>query len=142
MISINVFPSRSILLALVLAGASGCVRTVQAWPPPLTPGTAVRVHFATPRSVVYQHEQLQDSVASVGDLRGRVVALRGDTLVLRVNDDRTDSTGESRGAEWQTKLVLDQSTTVSRTEIDGWKVSYALLAGSVLIFAALVLSGG
>jgi len=142
MISINVLPSRSIVLALVLAGASGCVRTVQAWPPPLTPGTAVRVHFATRRVVVYQHEQLQDSVASVRDLRGRVVALRGDTLVLRVNDDRTDSTSESRSAERQTKLVLDQSTTVSRTEIDGWKVSYALLGGSVLIFAALVLSGG
>jgi hypothetical protein len=31
---------------------------------------------------------------------------------------------------------------VSRTDIDGWKVSYALLAGSVLIFAALVVSGG
>ena len=142
MISIRCLPSRSITLALVLAGASGCVRTVQAWPPPLTPGTAVRVHFATPRVVVYQRGRLQDSVAGVPELRGLVVALRGDTLVLRVTSDRKDSAGKSGEAERETKLVLDQSTTVTRTEIDSWKLSYAFLAGSVLIFAALVLSGG
>jgi hypothetical protein len=141
MISINGLPSRSITLALVL-GASGCVRTVQAWPPPLTEGTAVRVHFATPRLVVYERGQLQDSVSGVPELRGLVVALRGDTLVLRVTSDRGDTTGKSGETERQTTLVLDQSTTVSRTEIDGWKLSYALLAGSVLIFAALVMSGG
>jgi hypothetical protein len=56
--------------------------------------------------------------------------------------DRSDSAGDSREAERQATLVLDQSTTVTRTEIDGWKFSYALLAGTVLIFAALVMSGG
>ena len=142
MIPIRRLPSLCILLALLLAGPNGCVRTVQAWPPPLTPGTAVRVHFATPRVVVYQRGRLQDSVAGVPELRGRVVALRGDTLVLRVKSDRKDSTGNSREEERESTLVLDQSTTVTRTEIDGWKFSYALLAGSVLIFAVLVLSGG
>lgn len=141
MISVNGLPIRSITLALALVGASGCVRTIQAWPPPLTPGAAVRVHFAAPRLVVYQSGRLQDSVAGVPELRGRVVSLRGDTLVLRVND-RADSAGKSREAERQATLVLDQSTTVTRTEIDGWKFSYALLAGTVLIFAALVMSGG
>jgi hypothetical protein len=141
MISIRCLPSRSITLALVLAGASGCVRTVQAWPPPLTAGTAVRVHFVTPRVVVYQRGRLQDSVAGVRELQGLVVALRGDTLVLRVKSDLARSADESREAEREATLVLDQSTTVTRTEIDGWKFSYALLAGSVLIFAALVLSG-
>jgi hypothetical protein len=102
----------------------------------------VRVHFATPRLVVYQQGQLQDSLASVRELRGLVVALRGDTLVLRVTSDRKDSTGSSREAKRESTLVLDQSTTVTRTEIDSWKLSYAFLAGSVLIFAALVLSGG
>jgi hypothetical protein len=118
------------------------VRTVQAWPPPLTPGTDVSVHFAAPRLVVYQRGRLQDSVASVRELRGLVVALRGDTLVLRVRSNRADSAGRSGEAERETTLVLDQSTTVTRTEIDSWKFSYAILAGSVLIFAALVLSGG
>ena len=102
----------------------------------------MRVHFATPRLVVYQQGQLQDSLAGVRELRGLVVALRGDTLVLRVMSDRKDSAGKSGEAERETKLVLDQSTTVTRTEIDSWKLSYAFLAGSVLIFAALVLSGG
>jgi len=141
MISIRSLPSRSITLALSLAAASGCVRTVQAWPPPLTPGSTVRVHFATPRLVVYQRGRVQDSVAGVRELRGLVVALRGDTLVLRLMNDRTDSAGKSREAEREATLALDQSTTVTRTEIDGWKVSYAFLAGSVLIFAALVMSG-
>jgi hypothetical protein len=142
MMAINGFPTRSIAIALFLAGASGCVRTVQAWPPPLNSGTAVRVHFATPRLVVFQRGQHVDSVAGVPELRGRVVALHGDTLVLRVMSDRPDSTGKSREVERQTTLVLDQSTTVTSTEIDGWKFSYAILAGAVLIFAALVMSGG
>jgi hypothetical protein len=141
MISIRCLQTRSISLALLLAGASGCVRTVQAWPPPLTAGTAVRVHFAAPRLVVYQRGRVQDSVAGVRELRGLVVALRGDTLVMLVKSDRPRSADESREAESETTLVLDQSTTVTRTEIDSWKFSYALLAGSVLIFAALVLSG-
>jgi hypothetical protein len=70
------------------------------------------------------------------------MALRGDTLVLRVKSDGTRNASESREAEREATLVLDQSTTVTRTEIDGWKLSYAFLAGSVLIFAALVMSGG
>ena len=142
MISIRCLPSRSITLALILTGASGCVRTVQAWPPPLTPGTPVRGHFATPRLVVYQRGRLQDSVAGVRELRGLVVALRGDTLVLRVKSDPTRSADESREAERETTVALDQSTTGTRTEIDSWKLSYAFLAGTVLIFAALVMSGG
>jgi hypothetical protein len=56
--------------------------------------------------------------------------------------DRSDSAGDSGETERQATLVLDQSTTVTRTEIDGWKISYAVLAGTVLIFAALVMSGG
>ena len=140
MITMIALPMRSITLALVLAGASGCVRTVQAWPPPLTEGTTVRVLFATPRLVVYQRGRLQDSVAGVTELRGRVVALRGDTLVLRVMNNPTAATGNLREAESQTTVVLNQSTTVTHTEIDGWKLSYAFLAGVVLIFAGLVLS--
>lgn len=142
MISINDVRLGSITFALALVGASGCVRTVQAWPPPLTPGTAVRVHFATPRLVVYQRGQLQDSAAGVQELRGQVVALRGDTLVVRVMSDRAENADKSSEAERSVTLVLDKSTTVTRTEIDGWKLSYAFLAGSVLIFAALVMSGG
>ena len=102
----------------------------------------MRVHFAAPRLIVYQRGRAQDSVASVPELRGLVVALRGDTLVLRVKSDRARGAGESGEAELQTMVVLDQSTTVTLTEVDGWKLSYSFLAGSVLIFAALVMSGG
>lgn len=142
MISTNDVRIRRITIALAFIAASGCVRTVQAWPPPLTPGTAVRVQFATPRLIVYQRGQLRDSVAGVPELRGQVVALRGDTLVMRVMSDRAGRASDSPEAERQTTVVLDQLTTVTRMEIDGWKFSYAILAGSVLIFAALVMSGG
>jgi hypothetical protein len=102
----------------------------------------VRVHFATPRLVVYQRGRVQDSVTGVRELRGLVVGLRGDTLIVLVKSDRDRSADESSEAERQTTVILDQSTTVLRTEIDAWKFSYALLAGTVLIFAALVISGG
>jgi len=38
-------------------------------------------------------------------------------------------------------LALDQSTVITVSEVDGWKLGYALLAGTVLIFAVAVLSG-
>jgi hypothetical protein len=38
-------------------------------------------------------------------------------------------------------VVLDSATFVTRSEVDRWKVGYGILAGAVLIFAGLVLSG-
>jgi hypothetical protein len=39
-------------------------------------------------------------------------------------------------------VVLDTATLVTWSEVDSWKVGYGILAGAVLIFAGLVLSGG
>jgi hypothetical protein len=39
-------------------------------------------------------------------------------------------------------VLLDSGTTVTRSEVDSWKVAYGILATGVLIFAGLVLSGG
>ena len=102
----------------------------------------MHVHFAAPRVVVFEQGVLKDSVSGVRDLRGTVVALHGDTVLLSVatvvvsgNVDR------SRTTDRRAVLALDQSTTVTLSEVDGWKFAYALLAGAVLIFAALVMSG-
>ena len=133
--------SRAIFLALLVAGAGGCVRTVQAWPPPITPGITVRVRFAAPRLVVFERGIRRDSVAGVRELRGSVFALRGDTLVLRVATEVSGNASESGILERQTTVALDQSTIVTLAEVDGWKFAYGLLAGSVLIFVAVVMSG-
>ena len=131
----------SILLASVVAAASGCVRTVQAWPPPITAGSTVDVRFAVPRLVVFERGLLKDSVARVRELRGAVLAVHNDTLVLLVSGSQSANATGSRTVERRATIALDQSTLVTTSEVDGWKFAYALLAGCVLIFAAAVLSG-
>jgi hypothetical protein len=141
MISIMRPVGRSISLAVLLMSAWSCARTVRAWPPPIIPGTTVHVQFATPRSVVFEGGPVKDSVGGILDLRGTVLALHGDTLVLSVARVVPGDARESRMVGHQATLILGQSTVVTLREVDGWKFAYALLAGSVLIFAAAVMSG-
>jgi hypothetical protein len=129
-----------IALALLCAGASACVRTVQAWPPPLSSGTDVVIRFASPRLVVFDAGAVTDSVIDVRELQGQVVSLRGGSLVLDVTSLSASGAGNLRGIERQATIALDQSTRVSYTQLDSWKFAYGLLAGAVLIFAGLVMS--
>ena len=126
---------------LFCAGASGCVRTVQAWPPPIPVEAPVTVRFIGARTLVFEGEAGRDSVAAVREVRGRVVSLTADTLVLRVTRG-PNGAGESAMTGRHAAIPLDSQTRVTRSEIDGWKVGYGILATSVLIFAILVLSGG
>jgi hypothetical protein len=127
--------------ALLCTGASGCVRTVQAWPPPLANGTSVTVRFTAPRSIAFEGEIGRDSVASVRELQGRVVSLHGETLVVRVTRIR-EGAAEARIVGRQVTVMLDSATFVTRSDVDGWKVGYGILATAVLIFVGLVMSGG
>jgi len=126
--------------ALLCTGASGCVRTVQAWPPPLPSGTSVTVRFASPRSIAFEVEAGRDSVAAVRELEGTVVSLHGETLVVRVTRIPDGAAG-GRIVGRAATIALDSATTVTRSELDSWKVGYGILATAVLIFAGLVLSG-
>jgi hypothetical protein len=126
---------------LVGMATSGCVRTVQAWPPPLTSDTPVTVRLAQARTIAFEGVSGRDSVADVRELQGRVVYLHGDTLVLRVTHAPT-AAGGARMVGRPATVRLDSATLVTRTEIDGWKLGYGILASAVLIFAGLVLSGG
>jgi len=83
----------------------------------------------------------RDSVAAVRELQGRVVSLHGDTLVVRVTRVPEGAAGRQIVGRPVT-VVLDSATLVTRSEVDGWKVGYGILATAVLIFAGLVLSGG
>ena len=77
----------------------------------------------------------------VKELRGQVVRRSNDTLVVLVSKARSTLTEESRADGREIQVLLDQSTVVTASEIDGWKFAYMLLAGAVLIFAGMVMSG-
>ena len=75
------------------------------------------------------------------ELRGSVLAIRNDTLVLLVAGRKSGNAAESGTLERRATIALDQSTLVTTSEVDSWKLAYVFLAGCVLIFAAVVLSG-
>ena len=134
-------PATRLACALLCTGASSCVRTVQAWPPPLSSGTPVTVRFTAPRSIAFEVEIGRDSVVAVREVQGRIVSLHGETLVVRVTRVPEGAEG-GRIVGRPARIVLDSATIVTRSEVDGWKVGYGILAAAVLIFAGLVISGG
>jgi hypothetical protein len=77
----------------------------------------------------------------VRELQGRVASLHGDTLVVRLTRIPEGAAG-GRIVDRPLTIVLDSTTIVTRSEIDGWKFGYGILATAVLIFAGLVISGG
>lgn len=99
------------------------------------------VYFAAPRFVVFERGALKDSVGGIRDLRGTILAVHADTLVLSVASAVSVNGGETSMMDRRATLALDQSTIVTLRQLDGWKFAYALLAVSVLIFAAAVMSG-
>lgn len=123
---------------LTCSAGLGCVRTVQAWPPPLSSGTPVTVRFARSSTIVFDPAGNRDTVPWVRELRGRVVSLHGDTLMVRVTSSPQGGALVGQVA----RVLLDSGTVVTRSEVDSWKVGYGILATGVLIFAGLVLSGG
>jgi hypothetical protein len=82
-----------------------------------------------------------DSVPGVKDMRGSVVSIHHDTLVVLVSEERNILTEKQRLPGRKVQVLLDQSTAVTGSEIDGWKFAYGLLAGAVLIFVGIVMSG-
>ena len=77
----------------------------------------------------------------VRELRGMVLNLRNDTVLISVTKERSAGVDNSRLLGREVAIPLDRTTVVTRSEIDGWKFAYALLAGTVLIFVGLVMSG-
>ncbi len=128
-------------LGFLALSLTGCTRNVQVWPPPATSGTAVIVHFNDPRVIVFDNAGKPDSVAGVKELRGPVISLQHDTLVVRVLKERNVFGDTPRLTGREVSVLLDQSTALIASEADGWKFAYGLLAGAVLIFVGIVVSG-
>src|SRR2546423_3259736 len=120
---------------------TGCTRKVQAWPPPLPIGTTVTIRFGAPHVLVFDERNHKDSVAGVGELKGTVLNLRNDTVLIGVTNVRSTSVDNSRLVGREVAIPLDRTTVVTRSEVDSWKFAYGLLAGAVLIFVGLVMSG-
>ncbi|MGH7650662.1 MAG: hypothetical protein ACREMS_02350 [Gemmatimonadaceae bacterium] len=131
---------RILRLGFAASALTGCMRNVQAWPPPLETGTPVTVRFSAPRAIALDGSQ-RDSVAGVKELRGSVVSVKHDTLVVLVSNEENPSTDNSALVGRDVQVLLNQSTVVTRSETDGWKLAYGILAGAVLIFAGIVMSG-
>lgn len=126
---------------LISIGASGCARSVQVWPPPLTVDAPITLSLAPHRSVVFDGLNGRDSVQDVGELQGVVTSLHGDTLKLLVTRAPMGTDGSRILGRFAT-VLLDRSIVVTRSEVDGWKAGYGILATGVVIFAALMMSGG
>jgi hypothetical protein len=99
------------------------------------------VQFAAPRPVVFERGAREDSLKRVSEIRGRVLALRHDTLVIGVTRTTAESTDPVLFQGWQTTIVVDPSTVVTSSQLDSWKLAYAGLSAVILIFVALVMSG-
>jgi hypothetical protein len=130
------------VLGLACAVVTACTRAVQAWPPPLPNNTAVTIRFDAPRAITYSQGSAQDSVAAVRELRGRVIALHGDTLRVRVSRVATGAGNEAQMRGREASIVLDHSVVVTRRELEGWKFAYLLLGSTVVLYViAVTLSG-
>ena len=129
-----------ITFPVLAALTTGCMRTVQVWPLPLTSETPVVIRFATPRTIVFERAPSEDSLKRVSELRGRVLASRHDTLVIRVTRATAEAADPSRFLDWQTTIVVNRSTLVTRRELDSWKFAYLAVSSIVLLFAVAVLT--
>ena len=129
-----------VLLLIAALSLSGCTRRVQAWPPPLPIGATVTVRFGAPRVLVLDERNHKDSVVGISQLEGTAVNLSNDTVFVIVTKERSTDVDNSRMLGREVAVPLDRTTIVTRSEIDGWKFAYGLLAGVVLIFAGLVIS--
>ena len=100
------------------------------------------IRFAAPHVLVLDERNNKDSVVAVIEVKGRVVNLHGDTVLVTVSNQRSTGIDNSRLVGREVSVPLDRATIVTRSEVDSWKFAYALLAGAVLIFAGLIISGG
>ena len=90
---------------------------------------------------MFDERNHRDSVAGVGELKGTVLNLRNDTVLVGVTNERSTGVDNSRLVGREVAIPLDRTTVVTRNEVDSWKFAYGLLAGAVLIFVGLVMSG-
>lgn len=89
-----------------------------------SPGVDVKVTFLQPHGIAVS----PDSVVVVSELRGHYVALRGDTVVVRV----TRLTGIEHPTAWagrDVSFARDRTARIEQTSFDGSKSGTVALVG-------------
>jgi len=124
----------AVQIALVAACAcqTACYHPAQIWPSPLTPGTQVTANFIWPRAISMEN----DSMIVVRELRGTVVTLFPDRLVMRltgVPEQPTRSVWAGRAAT----VPLDSATTITRSEFNESGAALMAVAGIAVVFAVI-----
>jgi len=118
------------LTVLVLAvGAVACAKHPVVDPPP---GAEVKVTFFQPQGIAVS----PDTVLTVSAMSGLLVALRGDTVVVRV----ARLTGPAHPTAWAGREVAfarDRRTKIEQTSFDGSAVGKATLIGMAWVFVVL-----
>lgn len=110
--------------------ATACVHRAQVWPSPLREGNQVTAKFDSPRAIGFGI----DSLFVATELSGSVVAIRGDTLVVRL----TDVPGQPGRRTWvgrEAIVLLDSATTVTRAEFDQSSIALMAVAGIAFVYA-------
>jgi hypothetical protein len=117
---------RSSFAALQLTIALVCGVTTACWIRPVepSPGADVKVTFAEPHAIAVR----PDSELVVSELAGRLVAVRGDTVVLVL----TRVPGRGNTAAWgghEVTFNRDAATKIEQTSFDGSPTSIVALVG-------------
>ena len=112
---------RSALALVAIAFGGACSNQPFTEP---SPGVDVRVNFLQPHGIAVA----PDSVIVVSELRGRYLALRGDTVVVRL----TRLTGTPHPIEWaghEVSFTHDRMTRIEQTSFDRSMPSTIALVG-------------
>ena len=121
--------NRVVLVAACIA-ATACVHQAQFWPTPLTAGTQVTAKFSWPRAIALG----TDSVLVITELSGNVVALHGDTLIVRVTNV-PDQPTRAMWAGREAIVPLDSATRVTHPEFDQSAIALMAVAGIAFVYA-------
>lgn len=119
-----------VALVITCMSVTACSHPAQIWPTPLTPGAQVTAKFTSPRAIPLGH----DSVLVAEVLSGEIVALHGDTLVMRL----TMVPEQTTRAAWlgrEASVPLDSATRIMHSEFNQSSSALLVAAGFAFVFA-------
>jgi hypothetical protein len=132
--------SRSLHVILIHGAlTSGCFHYVATQRP--AEQSDVRIAFAPPRDVAFERGGTPDTRTHVTELRGRLTAIRGDTLWVTVNelhDTRQPAQYIDKAA---VRIVRDSSTSVETWSFNGGRTAGTLAGVSLALLLVYAVIG-
>ena len=121
---------RAVIIAGLALGLAACHSNTP-FPEP-SPGVDVKVTFLQPHGITVS----PDSVVVVSEMRGRYLALRGDTVVVRV----TRLTGIDHPTAWaghEVSFARDGTTRIEQTSFDRSPAGTVALLGMTWLLISM-----